>query len=357
MWQAILYPPIFVRFIDLSLTFLFGWKTRNITPHQKLAAYPHLYSFTSVKSLVHWFQIIRTGQFQMYDDEMQSPLSISDHGRFYKVAKFPTRNIKTPIVLVYGGSDSLIDIDIMRRELPRHTVAKEVPHYEHLDFLWAEDVAKEVFPVVFDALDAAHGDRGKPRAITFETEGRYLPAPDSPPQEQYTDDDVYEATPTKKVSENIRPGTDSLSRDFAPSHDSLSKGRSLMSRIPIVSSSSPAGSQAHTGISEKSGLSRPEGWWSSDDVAGTEPSTPANRSPDDPLLRSSEKQSGHRSSPSRASQMSYEGSGNEAKFEKGGISLGAGKAVSGLAATLGVGSASASGSAGEGKRKKKRRKD
>jgi len=55
--------------------------------------------------------------------------------------------------------------------------------------------------------------------------------------------------------------------------------------------------------------------------------------------------------------MSYEGSGNEAKFEKGGISLGAGKAVSGLAATLGVGSASASGSAGEGKRKKKRRKD
>ncbi|KAK3073821.1 hypothetical protein LTS18_014358, partial [Coniosporium uncinatum] len=146
MWQAILYPPIFVRFIDLSLTFLFGWKTRNITPHQKLAAYPHLYSFTSVKSLVHWFQIIRTGQFQMYDDEMQSPLSISDHGRFYKVAKFPTRNIKTPIVLVYGGSDSLVDIDVMRRELPRHTVAKEVPHYEHLDFLWAEDVAKQVFP-------------------------------------------------------------------------------------------------------------------------------------------------------------------------------------------------------------------
>ena len=357
MWQAILYPPIFVRFIDLSLTFLFGWKTRNISPHQKLAAYPHLYSFTSVKSLVHWFQIIRTGQFQMYDDEMQSPLSISDHGRFYKVAKFPTRNIKTPIVLVYGGSDSLVDIDVMRRELPRHTVAKEVPHYEHLDFLWAEDVAKQVFPVVFDALDAAHGESRKPRAIMFKPDDRYLPAPeDSPPQDQYTDDD-YEATPTKKISENIRPGTDSLSRDIAASPNPSSKGRSPVSRIRIVSSSSPAGSQAHTGITEKSGGSRPEGWWSSDDVAETEPSTPADMILNDPLSRPSERKPGHRRSPSRASQMNYEGSGNEAKFERGGISLGAGKAVSGLVATNGVGSASASGSAGEGKRKKKRRKE
>ncbi len=61
MWQAILYPPIFVRLIDMSLSFLFGWHTQNITPDQKLAAYPHLYSFASTKCVVHWFQIIRNG--------------------------------------------------------------------------------------------------------------------------------------------------------------------------------------------------------------------------------------------------------------------------------------------------------
>ncbi|KAI9681900.1 MAG: cholesterol esterase [Bathelium mastoideum] len=167
MWQAILYPPIFVRFIDMGLSFLFGWHARNISPHQKLAAYPHLYSFTSTKSVVHWFQIIRNGTFQMYDDEVQGPLSFSNGSKYYKVAKFPTRNIRTPIVLVYGGSDSLVDINVMLKELPKHTIAKEIPHYEHLDFLWAADVNSQVFPHVIDALnDFAAPSNRKPDFTT-----------------------------------------------------------------------------------------------------------------------------------------------------------------------------------------------
>jgi lysosomal acid lipase/cholesteryl ester hydrolase len=154
MWQALLYPAIFTWVIDKALGFLFGWKSANITPHQKLAAYPHLYSFTSTKSVVHWFQIIRNGKFQMFDDEVTSPTSFSTGSKYYKVAKFPTRNIKTPIVLVYGGSDSLVDINLMLKELPRHTVAKCVPKYEHLDLLWASDVDTLVFPHVLEALDS-----------------------------------------------------------------------------------------------------------------------------------------------------------------------------------------------------------
>lgn len=122
---------------------------------QKLAAYPHLYSFTSTKSIVHWFQIIRTKSFQMYDDEVQAPLSsLSSISKYTKVAKFPTRNIRTPIALVYGGKDSLVDIDVMLKELPAHTVATEIQHYEHLDFLWARDVDALVFPHVYDALES-----------------------------------------------------------------------------------------------------------------------------------------------------------------------------------------------------------
>ena len=154
MWQSILYPPIFVRTIDLGLRFLFGWHAKNISASQKLAAYPHLYSFTSTKSVVHWFQIIRTKSFQMYDDDVQPPLSLGSVSKYTKVAKFPTRNIKTPIVLVYGGSDSLVDINVMLKELPLHTVATEIPHYEHLDFLWAREVDTLVFPHVYDALES-----------------------------------------------------------------------------------------------------------------------------------------------------------------------------------------------------------
>ena len=157
MWQSILYPPIFVRIIDASLSFLFSWHSRNIASYQKLAAYPHLYSYTSVRSVVHWFQIIRNRSFQMFDDDAQTALTLSARDRFYKVAKFPTRNIKTPVLLVYGGSDSLVDIKVMLNELPANTTAREVPHYEHLDFLWANDVEKLVFPHVFEALEQHAG--------------------------------------------------------------------------------------------------------------------------------------------------------------------------------------------------------
>ena len=169
MWQSILYPPIFVRIIDLSLSFLFNWSGRNISIPQKLAAYPHLYSFTSTKSVVHWFQIIRNKSFQMYDDDVQAPLSLGASDRYYKVAKFPTRNIKTPIVLVYGGSDSLVDIKVMLKELPRHTVAKEIAHFEHLDFLWGQEVESLVFPHVFEALASYAGrNHMQPRELTYE---------------------------------------------------------------------------------------------------------------------------------------------------------------------------------------------
>ncbi|EFX01858.1 triglyceride lipase-cholesterol [Grosmannia clavigera kw1407] len=155
LWQSLLYPPLFVRVIDLGLSFLFGWRTANISASQKLAAYPHLYSYTSTKSVVHWFQIIRTKSFQMYDDDVHPPLAL--HSKHTKVAKYPTRNIKTPVVLVYGGIDSLVDIRAMLRELPAQTVATEIPHYEHLDFLWARDVDSQVFRHVFDAIDSFTG--------------------------------------------------------------------------------------------------------------------------------------------------------------------------------------------------------
>ena len=155
MWQSILYPPLFVRVIDIGLSFLFGWRTQNIALSQKLAAYAHLYSYTSTKSVVHWFQIIRTKSFQMYDDDVH-PL-LATHSKHTKVAKYPTRNIKTPVVLVYGGSDSLVDIKAMLRELPTQTVATGIPHYEHLDFLWARDIDTQVFPHVFDALNSFEG--------------------------------------------------------------------------------------------------------------------------------------------------------------------------------------------------------
>ncbi|KAF2453955.1 Alpha/Beta hydrolase protein [Lineolata rhizophorae] len=240
MWQALLYPPIFVRFIDIGLAFLFGWKTKNITPHQKLAAYPHLYSYTSTKSVVHWFQIIGNSTFQMYDDELPPTMfSVGDGRKYYKVAKFPTRNIKTPIVMVYGGADSLVDINVMLKELPRHTVVKEVPHYEHLDFLWAADTDTFVFPHVFDALERfAHpssSTTGKDLRAYYKTSRgpsqsilspRSRVTPDFPILHSTDSAEESSATdPTKKVSQTVHsPATMSIQESFPPSTPTAASG-------------------------------------------------------------------------------------------------------------------------------------
>ncbi|KAK1229129.1 hypothetical protein PQX77_007799 [Marasmius sp. AFHP31] len=160
MWQSILYPPLFAKVIDSSLTWMFNWQGKNIAGTQKIAAYAHLYSFASVKSVVHWFQIMRNGAFLMYDDDVMSPV-IRTSVSSYRPARFPTKNIVTPIVLLYGDSDSLVDIDAMLKQLPKHTEPRRLHGYEHLDILWGKDVDRDVIPEVIDALKRHTGDREK----------------------------------------------------------------------------------------------------------------------------------------------------------------------------------------------------
>lgn len=394
MWQSILYPPIFVRLIDTSLKFLFGWTGNNITPYQKLASYPHLYSYTSTKSVVHWFQIIRNGVFQMYDDEAPNPIT-SNRAKYYKVAKFPTKNIKTPIVLVYGGSDSLVDINVMLRELPRHTIAKEIPHYEHLDFLWASSVDQLVFPHVFEALDEYAGGEHSPlksrKEKRFRSPGRYkgllpesgaLPGPEG-------DDAGNESSPTpailraKKHSQNTRRISFTEPADGAPQPESpaatmsriphpassyasaVERQHSLThntstfpppaARVPVHTADSPAGSVHASQITAQSSASRPEGWWSSDDVAGTGHSEPSTPPPGFQYKTLERKQSFDSQRSGKSGKLSLLG--------ERGISLGAGKAISGLVGGFGKGEGSGSGRDSESavdeagrKRKKGRRK-
>ena len=171
-WQSIIYPPMYVRLLDTCMTLLFGWKMENMTLQQKMASYYHLYSLTSVKVLVHWFQIIKYGRFQMYDDAVSHY-----HATFYRPASFPTKNISTPIVLLYGGSDSLVDIDVMLANLPDHTIAEEISHFEHLDFLWAQEVDKLVIPRVLHHLrtvDGSNNNVSDTRGTDFSDSISYL---------------------------------------------------------------------------------------------------------------------------------------------------------------------------------------
>lgn len=352
MWQALLYPAIFTWFIDKSLSFLFGWRTQNITAHQKLAAYPHLYSFSSTKSVVHWFQIIRNGTFQMYDDEFVTPLSLTNGSKYYKVAKFPTRNIKTPILLVYGGSDSLVDIKLMLKELPRHTVAKGIEKYEHLDLLWASDVHTLVFPHVMEALEYHAGPEKtkrealswrNQRAITSPYNGSQPPgySDDENRRPTLTPNDTFDfgiSTSTEQLDESESDSTpERLALTPQPGLRVMHQARSSISsssrtvtspkratfspRLRVTDNALAPSSPVASAFTDHTDRDRPEGWWSSDSTTENSPTiTKTVQSQAGVSALPSSQGSKHKKSPSIDSTRS-----SDASFSDRGISL-AGKA-------------------------------
>jgi lysosomal acid lipase/cholesteryl ester hydrolase len=138
-WRNILSGPRWVRFIDWCLRFLFNWETRELDPGRKNALYDHLYSRTSTKSVVHWFQIIRDRRFAMYDPT-HARARADAYIPVYDVAK-----IAVPLAAFVGGRDTIIDAPALRDSLPPATQWHDLPTYEHLDTMWGMSAPRAVF--------------------------------------------------------------------------------------------------------------------------------------------------------------------------------------------------------------------
>jgi len=71
------------------------------------------------------------------------------------------------VALFYGEQDNILDIPYLSMELPGAYVHKQ-RHYEHLDFLWARDVHRSVYPLVLHVLQQHNTPPvAKPRSATL----------------------------------------------------------------------------------------------------------------------------------------------------------------------------------------------
>jgi lysosomal acid lipase/cholesteryl ester hydrolase len=159
-WQKIMGPGLYETVVDKSLVFLFNWKSGNITTSQKKVGYPHMFSPSSVKSVVHWFQIIDNKRFQMFDEGGASGSKLvyfsGTSKKNNRVAPFSTQTITTPCLLIYGKSDMLIDIDKTLENLSCEIETIGLDGYEHMDTLWSSNVEKTVFANVIERLTRAN---------------------------------------------------------------------------------------------------------------------------------------------------------------------------------------------------------
>ncbi|ONH65234.1 Sterol esterase TGL1 [Cyberlindnera fabianii] len=150
--------PLYKTIIDVSLGILFNTSGANISSKQKLAGYPYLFSVSSVKCVVHWFQIIRQQSFHKYYKAAVSKMTDD----LWEVELFDMKNLKVPCLLVYGDADILVDIDKTRQHFKQSNLdiqTIKVSGYEHMDTLWADEVLYTVFAPVLEKIEEAHKDR------------------------------------------------------------------------------------------------------------------------------------------------------------------------------------------------------
>ncbi|RLV94719.1 hypothetical protein JA1_001534 [Spathaspora sp. JA1] len=166
-WSVILGPRLYEMIVDKSLSLLFGWDGKNISQLQKEIGYPHMFSNSSVKSLLHWFQIIGAKRFQMFNETCDfgltrlSSLSESSQKKSNLVAPFPIADhLNVPMLLFYGDEDILVDINktknviVDNNEIMREKLQLILCQgYEHMDTLWGDNVYEDVFVKIIERLE------------------------------------------------------------------------------------------------------------------------------------------------------------------------------------------------------------
>jgi len=111
---------------------------------------------TSVQNMMHWSQMVLSGLFQAFD--YGSAAKNREHYNssiptVYDLSKIP---LDFPIGLWSGGADLLadpVDVAALAKNLgPRVKVWDVIPSYAHLDFVWATDAHKVMYPDVLQFI-------------------------------------------------------------------------------------------------------------------------------------------------------------------------------------------------------------
>jgi lysosomal acid lipase/cholesteryl ester hydrolase len=174
MWMKIMSPQLFVYTVDVAMYYLFQWSAKEISRERKIVLYQHIFSYSSVKTVVQWFQLIKLRKLAMYQDTNSSNrvrTSISPRRTLTSILTFlclafglpglcwvqipvvyDLHRLRVPVAIFYGGKDTVIDVEALVKELPNCVRLYREESYEHLDCIWADSAVKKLFPQIVELL-------------------------------------------------------------------------------------------------------------------------------------------------------------------------------------------------------------
>lgn len=122
---------------------------------------------TSVKNMVHWEQNLQSDTFGMFDYGTEAG-NVERYGQA-SPPLYELQRLRVPTVLFIGENDYMTqpqDIHRLKEDLPSEMLLASVavPTYSHLDFTWACDAHKLLYPQVLAFLKSNTSADGSPEA-------------------------------------------------------------------------------------------------------------------------------------------------------------------------------------------------
>ncbi|XP_033005093.1 lipase member M-like [Lacerta agilis] len=106
-----------------------------------LGIYP---DFTSVKTIRHWSQVAKTNQFKYFDHGSKNEAVYNmSTPPFYKI-----EDISVPTAVWSGGHDIVVtteDTEWLLPRIPHLVFYKNIPDWQHTDFIWGLDAPKRLY--------------------------------------------------------------------------------------------------------------------------------------------------------------------------------------------------------------------
>ncbi|XP_033880290.2 lysosomal acid lipase/cholesteryl ester hydrolase-like [Acipenser ruthenus] len=124
---------------------LCGFDEKNLNMSRTPVYTTHCPAGTSVKNMLHWRQMAKSGKLAAFDYGWRGNMA---HYNQSTPPLYYIRDMKVPTALWYGGHDTLADakdVDVLLKKIPNLVYHKDIPHWEHLDFIWGLDAPELMY--------------------------------------------------------------------------------------------------------------------------------------------------------------------------------------------------------------------
>jgi pimeloyl-ACP methyl ester carboxylesterase len=164
--QKVCSRKFFAKIVAIAMDHLFGWKGAKISLERKAELFQHVFSPSSVKIVVHWFQMILSKRLTYYQHPSflssvfnlrktkatnRTPSS-AGCGHNSSCSYYDLSKVSCPVAVIAGASDGVIDAARVRDSIPNCALFHLEPEYEHLDLIWADDAHEKIFPLILEQL-------------------------------------------------------------------------------------------------------------------------------------------------------------------------------------------------------------